>query len=230
MNTLDLLLFAVLPYVAFFVFFLMTILRYFKQTFSYSSLSSQFLENKHHFWGLVPFHYGIIVILTGHVVGLLIPRTVLAWNSVPLRLYILEISALVFGILTFVGLISILVRRYTESKVRIVTSVTDWVLYVILLVQVFSGIYIAIFHGWGSSWFASTATPYLYSLLFFNPDVTYISPMPFMVKLHIVAAYVLILWFPFTRLVHVLVVPNHYLFRRPQVVRWYGIKRLLQSR
>ncbi len=230
MNTLDLLLFAVLPYLAFFVFFLMTILRYFKQTFSYSSLSSQFLENKHHFWGLVPFHYGIIVILTGHVVGLLIPRTVLAWNSVPLRLYILEISALVFGILTFVGLISILVRRYTESKVRIVTSVTDWVLYVILLVQVFSGIYIAIFHGWGSSWFASTATPYLYSLLFFSPDVTYISPMPFMVKLHIVAAYVLILWFPFTRLVHVLVVPNHYLFRRPQVVRWYGIKRLLQSR
>lgn len=230
MNTLDLLLFAVLPYLAFFVFFLMTILRYFKQTFSYSSLSSQFLENKHHFWGLVPFHYGIIVILTGHVVGLLIPRTVLAWNSIPLRLYILEISALVFGILTFVGLISILVRRYTESKVRIVTSVTDWVLYVILLVQVFSGIYIAIFHGWGSSWFASTATPYLYSLLFFSPDVTYISPMPFMVKLHIVAAYVLILWFPFTRLVHVLVVPNHYLFRRPQVVRWYGIKRLLQSR
>ena len=27
--------------------------------------------------------------------------------------------------------------------------------------------------------------------------------------------------FPFTRLVHILVVPNQYLFRKRQVVRWY---------
>ena len=35
--------------------------------FTYSSLSSQFLENQHHFWAQVPFHYGILVVLAGHV-------------------------------------------------------------------------------------------------------------------------------------------------------------------
>ena len=33
--------------------------------------------------------------------------------------------------------------------------------------------------------------------------------------------FLLIAFFPFTRLVHVLVVPNMYLWRRTQVVRWY---------
>ena len=58
---LDTVLFAVLPYVAFFTFFLVTIQRYRQRTFSYSSLSSQFLENQKHFWGLVPFHFASVL-------------------------------------------------------------------------------------------------------------------------------------------------------------------------
>src|SRR3970282_945590 len=108
MNTtvtgLDQFLFVVLPYMVMFIFFVGTIMRYRKAQYTYSSLSSQFLENQQHFWGLVPFHYGIITVLTGHVVAFLIPRPVLLWNSRPLRLYILEITALIFGLLTLVGL------------------------------------------------------------------------------------------------------------------------------
>jgi nitrate reductase gamma subunit len=50
-----------------------------------------------------------------------------------------------------------------------------------------------------------------------------------MVKLHIVCAYVMIAFFPFTRLVHALVVPNPYLWRKTQVVRWYGIRRFREG-
>ena len=57
------LLFGVLPYVSVIVFILMTIIRYRSRTFSYSSLSSQFLENRLHFWAVVPFHYGILTVL-----------------------------------------------------------------------------------------------------------------------------------------------------------------------
>jgi nitrate reductase gamma subunit len=75
MNTaghyLDELLFAILPYVAFFTFFLVTIERYRRGRYSYSSLSSQFLENRQHFWSLVPFHYGILAVLAGHILGFL---------------------------------------------------------------------------------------------------------------------------------------------------------------
>ena len=67
---------------------------------------------------------------------------------------------------------------------------------------------------------AIRAAPYFWSLLTLNPDISYVTPMPWLVKLHIINAYLLILLFPFTRLVHVLVVPNPYLWRKPQVVRW----------
>jgi nitrate reductase gamma subunit len=155
-------------------------------------------------------------------VAFLIPRQILLWNSKPLRLYILETTALIFGILAVVGFVSAAVRRYADPKVRVVTSLFDWFIYTLLIVQVASGVYIAVFHPWGSSWFASTATPYLWSLLKFSPDITYVAAMPFAVKLHIIGFYLLIGLFPFTRLVHILVVPNPYLWRKPQVVRWYS--------
>ena len=220
---LDQVLFLALPYVAMMIFFLGTIQRYRAQTFTYSSLSSQFLENRQHFWGLVPFHFGILVVLAGHVAAFLVPRQILLWNSRPLRLYILEVSALVFGLLTLVGLIASLMRRLGNSKIKKVTSRADWIIYLLLLVQVLSGVYVALFYPWGSSWFAAAATPYLWSLLTLNPDISYVWAMPLMVKVHIVNAYLLIGFFPFSRLVHILVVPNPYLWRKPQVVRWsYG--------
>src|SRR3990172_8442879 len=220
-GVLDQLLFVVLPYLVFFIFFYVTIQRYRQTGFTYSSLSSQFLENKQHFSASLSFHYGILAVLTGHIIAFLFPRQLLLWNSVPVRLYILEISALVFALLTLVGLISATVRRFEVPKVRRVTTPVDWIVYAQLLFQVVSGIYIAVFHPWGSAWFASAVPPYLPALLFFNPQIGYIAALPAMAKLHIVSAFLLIGFFPFTRLVHILVVPNPYLWRRTQVVRWY---------
>lgn len=222
LSVLDPILFAALPYAVFLSFFLGTIHRYRAEAFTYSSLSTQFLENRNHFWGSVPLHFGILTVLAGHIVAFLIPRQILLWNSKPLRLYILEISALVFGLLAVVGFVSAAVRRYADAKVRIVTSPLDWILCVLLIVQAVSGVYIAIFHPWGSSWFAASITPYLWSLAKFSPDIAYLATMPFAVKLHIMGFYMLIGLFPFSRLVHILVVPNPYLWRKPQVVRWYG--------
>jgi nitrate reductase gamma subunit len=107
-----------------------------------------------------------------------------------------------------------------------VTSTADWVLLGIFVVQIFSGLYTAIFHSWGTSWFASIVAPYLWSLITFSPNISFIAALPWMVKVHIVGAYVMIIFFPFTRLVHLLVMPNPYLWRKPQVVRWYGVRRL----
>lgn len=218
---IDYVLFVAFPYVSLIIFFLVTIYRYWAQSFTYSSLSTQFLENQQHFWGVVPFHYGILFILGGHLAAFLFPREVLWWNSKPARLYILEVAALIGGFLTLLGLISILIRRLFFSKVKVVTSVVDWVLYALLAVQITTGIYVAVFHPWGSSWFASAMTPYLRSLLTLSPQLEYVLALPVMVKVHIIGAFLLIGFFPFTRLVHILVVPNPYLWRRQQVVRWY---------
>ena len=215
------LLFIIFPYLAMFIFFLGTILRYRKAPYGYSSLSSQFLENQRHFWALVPFHYGIVSVLIGHIVAFLLPQQILAWNSRPLRLYILEITALVAGLLAAAGLIGAIARRLTVSKVREVTNAFDWVVLTLLLLQVVSGVSVAIFHPWGSSWFAAAVSPYLWSLARFSPDLGYVAVLPHLVKAHIILAYIIIGVTPFTRLVHILVVPNPYLWRRTQVVRWY---------
>ncbi len=219
--------FAVLPYIALFTFFLITILRYTRFAFTYSSLSSQFLENKVHFWAVVPFHYGVLIILAGHVIGFLVPRQVMAWNNDPLRLYILEVTAFIGGIFTLIGLINIVIRRLTDTKTRIVTTVADWIVLTALIFQVATGLSVALFHAWGSYWFAASLSPYLWSILKFNPQLAYVTPLPLMVKLHIIGAFAIILLFPFTRLVHILVIPNPYLWRKPQLVRWYWDRKKL---
>ncbi|MFT7679127.1 MAG: nitrate reductase gamma subunit [Planctomycetota bacterium] len=216
----DLLWFAVLPYVAMVLFLVVTIVRYRMRSFSYSSLSSQFLENEQHFWGSVPFHYGILAVLAGHVAAFICPSAILGWNASPVRLVALEITGLAMAILTFVGLANIVIRRLRFTKVRRVTTPGDWFIYGGLLVQVLTGIGVAIQCGWGSSWFATSVTPWLWSLLTLNPEVTVMAAMPLMVKLHVINAFLIIAVFPFTRLVHILVVPNMYLWRKTQVVVW----------
>jgi nitrate reductase gamma subunit len=218
----DPLLFAILPYIAFFVFFLVTIQRYRQRSFTYSSLSSQFLENRQHFWGVVPLHYGILTVLAGHILAFLMPAQILEWNSNTTRLYALEATGLMFGFLTVIGLIAAIVRRLTVRKVERVTSIADWIVYTMLFLQVVTGVAIALVYPWGSSWFATTASPYFWSIVKLNPQVDLISSMPWLVKFHIINAYALIGFFPFTRLVHILVVPNPYLWRKPQVARWYS--------
>ncbi|MBI4347743.1 MAG: respiratory nitrate reductase subunit gamma [Elusimicrobia bacterium] len=220
--TLDPFLFAVFPYVALVVFFLMTIYRYRAREFTYSSLSSQLLENQHHFYGMVPFHYGILAVLFGHVVAFALPRQLLWFNGVPARLYVLEISTFVCALLALFGLVNLIVRRAAFPALRKVTILSDWALFGLLLYQIVTGISIAIFHPWGSSWFASLLTPYLWSLARLSPELSLVASMPLLVKAHIVGAFAIIAYFPFSRMVHVLVVPNPYLWRRPQVVRWYG--------
>jgi nitrate reductase gamma subunit len=218
--TLDQFLYGVFPYVAITLAIVGTIWRYFSDRFSYTSLSSQFLENRQLFWGSVPWHYGILVILTGHLVAFLIPRSVLAWNGEPWRLYVLEASALAFGFLTLWGLLALIFRRFSSARIRVVTSPMDVVLLLALLVQVVAGLWVAIFFRWGSSWYAAFAVPYLKSLFTLSPDVALVSNLPFMAQVHIVGAFVLLLLLPFTRLVHFLAFPIAYLWRPYQVVIW----------
>ena len=217
---LDNLLYIIFPYAAFTLAVVVTIQRFFKRGFTYSSLSSQFLEGDELFYASVPWHIGILIVLLGHVIGLAIPKQVLWWNSVPARLYVLETTALVFGLLAFIGIVSFIVRRATSARIRAVTSLMDVVVLLVLFLQVVLGIYTALFYRWGSSWYATSAVPYLRSLFFLQPDLKMLAPLPMAVKAHVVNAFVFLAILPFSRLVHMLVVPIHYLWRPYQVVIW----------
>ena len=143
--------FGAFPYVVVVLFLFVTIQRYRARGFTVTSLSSQFLESRALYWGSLPFHMGIILLFFGHFIGFLIPREVMAWNSEPLRLVILEVTALAAGLLALVGLVLLILRRVTHARLRAVTSNADTLLYAVLLAQIATGLYVALVHRWGSS-------------------------------------------------------------------------------
>jgi len=225
----DILLYTIFPYAAIALSVVVTLQRYLRRGFTFTSLSSQFLESNELFYGSVAWHYGILTVLTGHLIGFLFPGEVLWFNGVPARLYILETTGLLFGLLALVGMAALLVRRITSARIRAVTTVMDIAVVVLLLGQVALGVYIAIFNRWGSNWYAWSAVPYLRSLLVFQPDMASIAPLPTTVKLHIVGAVLLVALLPFSRLVHLLIVPIQYLWRPYQIVIWNRNRRRLPA-
>jgi len=221
----DIILFAVFPYVAISLALGVGIYRYFVDRFSWSSQSSQFLESRVLYWGSVPWHYAILVILLAHLLAFLFPS---AWGSLlgrPVRLYLLEVTGLALGIGTLIAVILLMLRRATNQRVLTVTTLFDWLVLVVLLIQVATGIYIAFTLRWGSVWYLHTATPWLWSLLQLDPQVQYLAALPFVVKWHAFNAFLLLALFPFSRLVHVVSIPLTYLSRPYQVVLWYRERR-----
>ncbi len=91
----------------------------------------------------------------------------------------------------------------------------------VLLLQVATGVYIAVTLRWGSLWYLHTATPWLWSLVQLDPQVAYMAVMPAIVKVHAVNAFLLLVLLPFSRLIHIISVPLAYLGRSAQVVVWY---------
>ena len=88
----DTLFFVIFPYISLAVAITVSIYRTMYRPFTVSSLSSQLLERRKLFWGNISFHYGIILVLLGHLLALLLPQGLLLWNSVPIRMYLLELT------------------------------------------------------------------------------------------------------------------------------------------
>ena len=158
----------------------------------------------------------------------LLPDGVLLWNSNPTRLITHEIIAFTFGMVAFVGLLALIIRRLLNARLRVVTSRMDLVIELLLLGQIYLGCAIALGYRWGSSWFAADLSPYLWSIFKLNPEISAVSALPFTIQLHIIGAFTILLLVPFSRLVHFLVAPVHYIWRPYQVVIWYWDKRRIR--
>lgn len=218
-------LFGAFPYIALTVAIVASIMRYRMNIFQFSSLSSQFLESDKLFWGSVSWHYGILVILLGHLIGFCFPKEILAFGSIPVRSLIMQVTSFTFGVMALVGLILLIKRRIENPRIRVVTSTSDVIILILLLVQVVSGLLVAFQYRWGINWYASSMVPYLRSLWVLSPELAYIESMPLLVKTHIFNSFLIILSIPFTRFLHFLIVPFWYLWRPWQRVIWnYNFK------
>ncbi|MCK6579389.1 MAG: respiratory nitrate reductase subunit gamma [Anaerolineae bacterium] len=217
---LNIVLFIVFPYVSVILAVVVGSYRYFFDRFTYSSQSSQFLENRKLFYGSVPWHYGVILVLTAHVLALLFPAEWGILIGVPIRLYILEVTGYILAAIAILGMTMLIVRRLTAIRARVVTSRMDWVLLAVLLAQVVLGLWVALFYRWGADWYLHTAVPWILSLVTLNPQIQYVTVLPVVVQLHLLGGFLVIALFPFTRLVHLMTFPITYLWRPYQVVVW----------
>lgn len=229
---MDYLLFVVIPYASLAIFLIGSIYRYKNRPFTVSSLSSQFLEGKKLFLASQLFHWGLFILFFGHLIAFLFPAGVLLWDAHPVRLLILEITAFVFGLSAFFGLMLLIYRRLTVRRVQMVTNRMDFVVFIILMVQIISGLVVAYTNRWGSAWFAAFLTPYLRSIFVFNPQIDAISSVTSLsLRIHVVAAFSLIGIIPFTRFMHFLVYPLDYTWRSYQQVIWnWNRKRIRVSK
>jgi len=216
----DIVLFVAFPYLAVVTAVWVGIYRYRNDRFSYSSQSSQFLENRILSWGSAPWHYAILIILLAHLVALLIPAVWASLISAPIRLYVLEVSGLALAVVAVFALGVLVYRRLVTPRVRSVTTPADWLLLALLLAQVALGFWVALFFRWGADWYLHTAVPWIISLVKFQPEVASVTALPWVVKLHILGGFLLIAVVPFTRLVHAAIWPITYLWRPHQVVIW----------
>ena len=217
----DLILFGVFPYIAVTLAVFGGIYRYAVDRYSLTSQSSQFLESRMLFWGTVPWHFTVVPILLAHLLAFLFPT---AWGTVlgrPLRLYLLEISGMSLGLVAVASMLVFIIRRAINQRITTVTTVIDWFLLAVLLLQVASGVYIAVTLRWGSLWYLHTATPWLWSLVKLDPQVSYMAVMPMVVKVHAINAFFLLALLPFSRLIHMISVPLAFMSRSPQMVVWY---------
>lgn len=211
-------LFVVFPYAAFALLVIVSIARWRMHQFTVSSMSSQLLESRRLFWGSIPFHWGLTLILLGHLAALIVPRGFEIWNSVPLQLLLLEITGMALGLWALFGIVVLMARRIQVPRVRAVTSPMDGVVLVVILVQIVTGLLIAIGYRWGSFWGTSVFVPYVRSLLTLSPRPELVAALPIVLKLHVLSFFVFVAIFPFSRLVHIVTLPLNYLTRPWQKV------------
>ena len=219
----DTLLWVVYPYVCLAVFVLGHVWRYRYDQFGWTTRSSQLYESRLLRWASPLFHFGILAVFLGHVMGLGVPK---AWTEavgMSEELYhalAVGVGALA-GVSTVVGMALLIYRRRTVGPVFSATTRMDKVMYLVLVVVIVLGLWNTVagsvlnlggvydYRDGVSVWFRGI---FRFDL---RPELMAAAPLGF--RLHGFAAFFLFALWPFTRLVHVFSVPLGYLVR-PYVV------------
>lgn len=210
-----------LPYIAFTSFVVGHVLRYRQDQFGWTTRSSQLHESRLLRLGSPMFHFGLVGVFGGHVLGLLIPETWTAGLGVSEEAYhLVSVSAgTVVGLATVAGMAILLYRRYTVTAVRQATTRADKIMYSLLVCAMLAGLWNTIGGNLigGPYDYRQTVAPWFRSLLTLHPQPELMVGTPLSFQVHNLIVLSLIAVWPYTRLVHMFSAPVGYLVR-PYVV------------
>ncbi|MCX4585786.1 respiratory nitrate reductase subunit gamma [Streptomyces sp. NBC_01481] len=222
MSALDVLLWGVLPYVTIVILVGGTVWRYRYDQFGWTTRSSELYESRLLRIGSPLFHFGILVVVIGHVIGLVIPQ---GWTSAAgLSEGAYHVQALVLGgvagFATLIGVVILIYRRRTTGPVFMATTRNDKGMYVVLVAAIVAGLATTLL-GAGvigeEHNYRATVSPWFRSVFTLQPDIDSMAAAPQSFQLHTLIGMLLFAVWPFTRLVHAFTAPIGYLFR-PYIV------------
>lgn len=217
-------LWVVIPYVCLTVFVVGHAWRYRYDKFGWTTRSSQLYERRLLRLGSPLFHFGMLGVVGGHIIGLMIPKHWTETVGISEHVYhlVAVTGGLIAGLMALVGMVILIYRRRTVGPVFSATTAMDKVMYVFLGGAILLGVWNTI----ASSTFDFAGQHYDYregvSIWFrqfwtFHPDAGLMGAAPLGFQLHALTACVLFALWPFTRLVHVFSAPIGYL-TRPYIV------------
>jgi nitrate reductase gamma subunit len=219
--TADVLLWTVVPYVSIAVLILGTIYRRRYDKFGWTTRSSQLYEHHILRWGSPMFHVGILLVLGGHIGGLLVPKSWTEAVGITESTYHAMSAGLgtVAGLLTVLGMAILIARRRLVGPVFTATTRNDKAMYLLLAMVILLGLWTTIrVNTIGAGYdYRETVSPWFRSLFILRPDPELMSGVPLSLQLHVIAAWGLLAVWPFTRLIHAFSAPVGYL-TRPYVV------------
>lgn len=215
------LLWVALPYLALTVFVLGHVWRYRYDKFGWTTRSSQLYENRLLRIGSPLFHFGILVVLLGHIGGLLIPKSWTEAAGISEHAYHVTAVALgtIAGVATLGGMALLIYRRRTVGPVFSATTRNDKAMYLALAAAITLGLAATVAanvldDGYD---YRETISPWFRSVFYLQPDPALMADAPLLFQLHALSALLLFAVWPFTRLVHMLTAPVGYL-TRPYIV------------
>ena len=217
-------LWVIFPYVCLTVFVVGHYWRYRYDKFGWTTRSSQLYENRLLRLGSPLFHFGMLGVVVGHLVGLAVPES---WtNGVGIGNHLYHWAALVGGIVaglaTVVGLAILIYRRRTVGPVFSATTRMDKTMYVFLAGVIVLGIWntlsgAAFLFGGHEYDYREGVSVWFRQFWSFHPDPDLMHAAPLSFQSHLLVACVLFALWPFTRLVHVFSAPVGYV-TRPYIV------------
>ncbi len=214
-STLDTFLWLIFPYICLTVFVLGHIGRYRYDKFGWTSRSSQMYEDRILRWANPMFHFGILAVFLGHVMGLGIPKSWTDGVGISDGMYhFMAISVgAVAGLFTIVGFVGLLYRRRFTKAVLGVTTKMDKLMYVMLAVVILTGLVNTGSGVVGHYNYREGVSVWFRSIFYFDPQPELMVGAPLSFRLHGILAISLFAIWPFTRLVHAFTAPLSYLFR-----------------
>jgi nitrate reductase gamma subunit len=223
MSRGDVLLYAVLPYAAMAVFVVGHWWRYRRDQYGWGARSTQLLESRVLKYASVIFHLGVLAAIGGHVLGILVPASWTHELGIDDDTYhvIAVIGGVAAGAAVCVGFALLVYRRIRFPRVRVTTTRADLVTFGLLALGIVTGMIATLTNVGDAVHYRESVAPYFRQLFVLDPEPELMTGghVTFIFQLHVSIVWLLVAFWPFSRLVHAWSIPVDYMRRSPIVYR-----------